>query len=335
LAWVEVGHIYCNHIVRRADEACLSAVVSSRPEVAAKVAGESSKAKAYTDYRDLLADPAIDGVIVAVHTHTHHDIVIAAAEAGKAIFCEKPIALTLAETDTMLKAVEKAGVLFQAGFMRRFDKGYVAAKRKIEAGEIGTPIMAHSISRDPNCPEPDWANPVASGGLILDLAIHDFDILRWLMNDEVERVYTEGGLFNCPELAQVSDIDNAIVSLRFARGGLGNAEACRNVQYGYDIRCEIRGTEGALQVGYLRDTPLLALTRQGVYHDVVPWFEERFSPAYGTQIDHFVQCIQRDEYPIVGFVDARVALKISLAATQSWQESRPINVVDVQDIKYG
>ena len=329
-----MGRIYSNHIARQSDEARLAGVVSSRPEVAAEVARGSNNVKAYTDYRDLLADPAIDGVIVATLTHTHRDIVVAAADAGKAIFCEKPIALTLAETDAMLEAVEKAGVLFQVGFMRRFDKGYAAAKQKIEAGEIGTPIMAHSISRDPNCPEPDWANPAVSGGLILDLAIHDFDILRWMMNDEVDRVYAEGGLLNCPELAQVGDIDNAVVSLRFVGGGLGQAEACRNAQYGYDIRCEIRGTEGALQVGYLRDTPLLALTRQGVYHDVVPWFEERFSPAYGAQIDHFVQCIQRDEHPVVGSVDARATLQISLAATQSWQEGRPVNVADVQDIKH-
>jgi len=119
----------------------------------------------------------VDGVIVATLTHTHHDIVIAAAETGKAVFCEKPIALTLAETDAMIAAIDRAGVLFQVGFMRRFDKGYLAAKNKIEAGEIGTPLVAHSISRDPDCPAADWADPAVSGGLILDLAIHDIDIL--------------------------------------------------------------------------------------------------------------------------------------------------------------
>jgi predicted dehydrogenase len=324
-----MGRIYSNHIARHVDRAKLVAVASRTPEVAANVARQVDGLNVYDDYRDLLADPKLDGVIVATHTYAHHDIVIAAAEAGKAIFCEKPIALTLAETDAMLAAGEKAGVLFQVGFMRRFDKGYSAAKRQIEAGAIGTPIVAHSISRDPNCPEAKWADPTLSGGMILDLAIHDFDILRWLMNDEVERIYAEGGLLTCPELAQVGDIDNAAMCLRFSRGGLGNVEACRNAQYGYDIRCEIRGTEGTLQVGYLRETPLLTLTRQGVCHDIVPWFQERFSSAYGAQIDHFIRCIQRDEPPIAGPADARAALQISLAAIRSQQEGRPIKVADV------
>lgn len=324
-----MGRIYSNHIARNVGDARLMAVASRTPEVAANVAQLGDGVKVYADYQDLLADLAVDGVIVATLTHTHHDIVISAAKAGKAIFCEKPVALTLAETDAMLAAVENAGVLFQVGFMRRFDKGYAAAKRQIEAGAIGTPIVAHSISRDPKCPDAEWADPVASGGLILDLAIHDFDILRWLMNDEVERVYAEDGLLTCTELAQVGDIDNVVICLRFARGGIGNVEACRNAQYGYDIRCEIRGTEGTLQVGYLRETPVLTLTRQGSCHDIVPWFQERFSLAYGAQIDHFVQCIQRQESPAAGPADARAALQISLAAIQSQQEARPVTVADV------
>jgi myo-inositol 2-dehydrogenase/D-chiro-inositol 1-dehydrogenase len=159
-----MGRIYSNHIFRHLGDVRLAAVASTTPGARAKLPKESGTVKLYPDFRDLLADRTLDGVIVATLTHTHHDIVIAAAEAGKAVFCEKPSALTLAETDAMITAIDRAGVLFQVGFMRRFDKGYLTAKNKIEAGEIGTPLVAYSISRDPDCPAADWANPALSGG---------------------------------------------------------------------------------------------------------------------------------------------------------------------------
>ena len=324
-----IGHINSRHLLGYTGGARLAAVSTRRPVAAAEFLGQADHVKIYSDYHDLLANPAIDGVLVVTHTHTHHDIVIAAAEAGKAIFCEKPIALTLTETNSMLAAVEKAGVLFQVGFMRRFDKGVAAAKAKIKRGDIGTPIVASAISRDPNCPEPDWAAPANSGGMILDLAIHDFDMLRWLMDDEVQRVYAEGGNLTCPELVQVNDIDTAIINMSFNNGGLGYVEAGRNCRYGYDIRCEIRGTEGTLKIGYLQDTPVLTLTPQGVTHDTVPWFTERFTPAYHAQLEHFIECIQQGKEPLAGPKDARIALQISLAATQSQHEQRPINIAEM------
>lgn len=327
-----MGRINSRYLLGYTGSAQLAAVSTSRPEAAARFLGQTGRPKIYTHYHDLLADSAIDGVLVVSPTHTHHDIVVASAKAGKAIFCEKPIALTLAETDSMLAAVEKAGVLFQVGFMRRFDKGFAAAKRKIEAGDIGAPLIAQAISRDPNCPDPDWAAPARSGGMILDLAIHDFDMLRWLMGDEVQRVYAEGGNLTCPELLQVGDIDTAIINLRFSNGGLGYVEAGRNCRYGYDIRCEIRGTEGTLQIGYLQDTPVLTLTPQGVTHDTVAWFEERFTPAYHAQLDHFIECIQQEKEPLAGASEARIALQISLAATQSQAQGRPVNVAEAQNV---
>ena len=326
-----MGRIFCRHLAQHLDGGRLAAVSSRSPEVAAQVAEQGREVKIYSDYHDLIADPTIDGVVIATLTHTHHDIVIAAAEAGKAIFCEKPVALTLAETDRMIAAVEKAGAPFQVAFMRRFDKGYAAAKQRIEAGEIGTPVVAQAISRDPGCPDPEWAAPASSGGLILDLAIHDFDAVQWLMADEIERVYAEGSVLTCPDLAEVGDIDTAVINLRFSSGGLGSVEAARNCDYGYDIRCEIRGTAGTLQIGYLQETPVLALTQRGVTHDIVPWFQERFTPAYNAQIDHFIHCLQQDIIPTVGIQDARAALQISLAATQSQREGRPVLVAEAQD----
>jgi inositol 2-dehydrogenase len=329
-----IGRINSRYLLRHPKGARLAAVSTRRPEDAKKFLDSGDSIKIYTDYHDLLADAAIDGVLVVTHTHTHHDIVIAAAGAGKAIFCEKPIALTLTQTDSMLAAVEKAGVLFQVGFMRRFDKGFAAAKQRIEAGDIGDPIVAYAVSRDPNCPQSDWATPSNSGGMILDLAIHDFDMLPWLMQDEVERVYAEGGNLTCPDLVEVGDIDTAIINMRFAGGGLGYVEAGRNCRYGYDIRCEIRGTDATLQIGELRDTPITALTPHGVTHDTVAWFEERFTPAYHKQLDHFIECIRLDKPPLAGAADARTALQISLAATRSHYEGQPVAVARARDIEF-
>ncbi|MDX1520404.1 MAG: Gfo/Idh/MocA family oxidoreductase, partial [Anaerolineae bacterium] len=242
-----MGQIFSRHLLSLTENGRLAAVASSNPTVSEHIAGQGPNITNYREWSDLLAEPGLDGVVIATPTHTHHDIIIAAAEAGKAVFCEKPVALSLAETDRIMAAVDQAGVPFQVGFMRRFDRAYTAAKARIEAGEIGDPILIKAISRDPGCPDPAWADPASSGGLIVDLSIHDIDIARWLMADEVVRVSAEGAVLTCPDLVAVGDIDTALINLTFSRGGLGNVEGCRDSGYGYDIRCEIRGTKGALQ----------------------------------------------------------------------------------------
>ncbi|MCZ7542123.1 MAG: inositol 2-dehydrogenase [Anaerolineae bacterium] len=324
-----MGRIYAFHVARQVEGARLVAVADPLPEATQAVTDQIDGVRGFSDYHDLLASPEVQGVIVATPTSTHHDIVIAAAEAGKAIFCEKPTALTLAANDAMAAAVARAGVLYQVGFMRRFDKGFVAARRQIEAGVIGAPVVIRSISRDPYRTSLEFADPARSGGLIVDMCIHDFDVARWLMGDEVARVYAEAGVLVYPELAEVGDVDNVMICVRFARGGLGNVEASRNARYGYDIQCEVLGSEGALRVGYLRETPVLTLTRAGVTHDVVPYFMERFGPAYTAQIEHFVACVREDAPPRVGPEDARAALQVSLAATRSQHEGRPVEVSEV------
>ena len=327
-----MGRIFCRHLLHRGDGARLAALCSRRPDAAHQFLGDGAGVRLYGDLQALMADPAIDGVVIATHTHEHKDAVLAAAAAGKAIFCEKPLALTVADTDAMLAAVEQAGVLFQIGFMRRFDRGYVAAKAQIDAGVIGTPLVAHAISRDPGCPDPAWAVPARSGGLIVDMGIHDLDILRWLMDDDVARLRTVGSVQSCPELAAVGDIDTALIQLEFTGGGLGAIEVARNGRYGYEIYAEVRGTAGTLRIGYLQDTPVVLLNQEGVHHDVVAWFEERFTPAYNAQLDHFVECLQQDKPPRVGARDARLALQMALAATQSLHSGQAVDVAGISDL---
>lgn len=323
-----MGQIYSRHLAQTIAEARLVFVSDVLEDRARALASELGVESWSTDYRELLASPAVEAVFVTSPTSTHREVVVAAAEAGKAIFCEKPIALTLEDTDQMLAAVDKAGVMFQVGFMRRYDAGYQAAKRQIEAGTIGKPVTFKSVGRDPFCPDLNYARPDVSGGLILDMAIHDFDLARWLMADEVKRVYAEGGTLAFPQLNTVGDIDNAVINLLFERGALGNVEVSRNAMYGYDIRTEILGTEGGLNIGYYQQTPLLILTRQGICHDMVPYIIERFGPAYQAQAKDFVERVMRDQPPAVTGADARAALVIGLAATRSFKEARPVELAE-------
>ena len=320
-----MGNIYAGHLARHSQSRIVrvSDVIKERAQTLAAELGADAWS---TDYRDILEDKAIKAVFVISPTNTHREIVIAAAEAGKAIFCEKPIALTLEDTDQMIAAIEKSGTLFQAGFMRRFDSGYVAAKAQIEVGVIGKPVTFKSIGRDPFCPDLAYADPNVSGGLILDMAIHDFDLARWLMADEVRRVYTEGGTLAFPQLNTVGDIDNAVVNMLFERGALGNVEVSRNALYGYDIRTEILGTEGGLNIGYYRETPLLVMTTKGISYNMVPYLIERFGDAFLAQATDFVERVRDDREPAVDAYDARAAVVIGLAATRSYKEARPVEL---------
>jgi scyllo-inositol 2-dehydrogenase (NAD+) len=295
-----------------------------------QVARDLNVPHSFSEAHELLALRELDAVVIATPTSTHHELVIAAAEAGKAIFCEKPLALTLEQTREALEAVERAQVPLQVGFMRRFDTGYQKAKALIESGAIGTPVTFKSIGRDPFCPRREYADPRVSGGLIFDMAIHDFDLARWLMDSEVERVTAEGALLVCQELAAVGDIDNALINLRFESGALGNIEVSRNAFYGYDIRSEVLGSEGALTIGVQQHTPIVLFTRAGAQHDVTPYLMERFGDAYRAQLQHFVDCLLNGQMPSVGSADALAACEIGIAATWAYQANRTVSISDVR-----
>ena len=324
-----MGQLYTNLLSSQINGAKLYAVAEIHEQARSRVAGEFDITRAFADFHELLALPELDAVIIATPTSTHHDLVVAAAEAGKAILCEKPLALTLAETRSAQEAVARAQVPLQVGFMRRFDAAYQKAKTLIDSGQIGFPVTFKSLSRDPFCPRPEYADPAKSGGLILDMAIHDFDLARWLMSSEVERVTAEGTTLVCKVLESVGDIDNALINMRFVSGALGNIEVSRNAFYGYDIRTEILGSEGAVTVGVHQYTPVLLLTRAGAQHDITPYLMERFGDAYRTQLQHFVDCLTNGQPPLVSGADALAAYEIGVAATRSFQTGRPIALSDV------
>ncbi|HEV2107736.1 MAG TPA: inositol 2-dehydrogenase [Thermomicrobiales bacterium] len=324
-----MGKLYAETIATRVPSARL--VAGADPDARARDA-----LSAAFDIPRLVANPTdvlswddIDAVIIATPTSTHQELVVAAAGAGKAIFCEKPLALTLQAAKQALDAVERADVPLQIGFMRRFDTAYAKAHALIRDGAIGTPVTFKAVGRDPFCPDPAYADPAKSGGLIVDMAIHDFDLARWLMGQEVERVSAEGGTLVCEDLRDVGDIDNALINLRFAGGGLGNVEVSRNAFYGYDIRTEVLGSEGALTIGAYQQTPLLLLNRSGAHHDVTPYLMERFGDAYRAQIDGFVRSLRDGTSPTVTGSDGLAALAIAVAATRSYHDAKPIALAEL------
>jgi len=313
-----LGRVYARDLASRIPETRLVAVADPVAEAPG----------AYTEPEALLVDPRVEAVVIASPTHTHRGLVVAAAERRRPTFCEKPPALALGETLAMKEAVERTGVFFQMGFMRRFDAGYAAAKRRVEEGAIGTPVVFKSTSRDPHRTTLEYADPRSSGGMILDMGIHDFDLARWFMG-EVRAVQAMAGTLAYPELKTVGDLDNAIVSLRFADGRLGIVDLSRNGVYGYDISTELLGTGGTLRIGYLRETPLVVLTKNSVAHDTVPYFMERFAGAYTAQLQDFAVNVLEGRPAPITIDDGIAALRIAVAAHRAHETGQPVEVASV------
>lgn len=323
-----LGEIYARDLSGRVPNVRLTAVGDRDGALAERIATECDAPRWHSDPHGVIDDASVDAVVIATPTSTHRDLVVAALERGKPVFCEKPPALSVAEVLEMKQAVDRSGAFFQMGFMRRFDPGYAAAHAQIRQGRIGRPVIFKSSSRDPYPPSPHYADPNSSGGLFVDMGIHDFDLARWLVGDVAE-VQAIGGVLQCPELGAMGDVDNGIVTLTFADGRLGVVDLSRKGVYGYDIRTEILGTDGALQVGYLRETPLLVMLKEGVSHDVVPYFPERFERSYVAQLENFAANVLAGSPPPVTIDDGLEALRIALAAKTAWQSGGPVRVAEI------
>ncbi len=320
-----LGRVYARDLSTRIGCTRLTAVADIDKAALDAVSREFDVPHAFTDPGDLFSDPSVDAIVIVTPTNTHREIVVAAAAAGKPIFCEKPPSTSLDDSMAMRRAVEQSGVFFQLGFMRRFDSGYAAAKQRLKDGAIGDAVVFKSTSRDPYPPSIAYADPRNSGGLIIDMGIHDFDLARWFMG-EVATVQAVGGVLAYPELGEVGDIDNAVISLVFESGRLGVVDLTRNGIYGYDISTELLGTKGTLRIGYLRETPLMVMTKSGVAHDTVPYFMERFRDAYTVQLENFARNVLDGREPPVVLDDGVEALRIAIAATRARETGQAVQV---------
>ncbi len=281
------------------------------------------------DYREILDDPEITAVLICSSTDTHADFVIKAAKAGKHIFCEKPVDLSIEKVKEALKAVKDAGVKLQIGFNRRFDHNHKSVKEAVLAGKVGNPHIIQITSRDPAPPPIEYVK--VSGGLFLDMTIHDFDMARFLAGSEVEEVYALGGVLVDPAIGEAGDIDTAIVTLKFENGAIGVINNSRKATYGYDQRVEVFGSNGSAMD--LNDTPSSAIisTAAGVVGEKPKYFFlERYNESFIIEMKEFVDAVLNDkDTPVVGD-DGLKPVLIALAAKKSLKENRPVKIKEVE-----
>src|SRR5215213_10037992 len=284
--------------------------------------------KATTDPAELLADPAVEAVLIAAPARFHADLVEAAAGAGKAVFCEKPMALTLADADRAIAATKAAGVPLQVGFNRRFDTGFRAAHELAAAGRLGTPQLLRSLTRDPGIPDPGRVPPST---IFLETLIHDFDTLRYLNpGAEAVTVYAVADALAYPQFRDQGLQDTAVVLVRFDNGAMATAEASFNAVYGYDIRGEVFGSAGMATAGDIRRTTMAYHGADGVVADTWRRNIDLFHDAYTAELAAFADCVRSGATPEPGGRDARAALAIALAAIRSVETGSPVRLSAVE-----
>ncbi|HEU5316081.1 MAG TPA: inositol 2-dehydrogenase [Chloroflexota bacterium] len=296
-------------------EARLVSVADPRPE--GRRLAETLDARPVADPMDAIGDSGVDAVVIVTPTATHAELIEAAARAGKAIFCEKPIALDVPTTERALAVVAQTGVPLQIGFQRRYDSGFAEAHRRIAAGEIGKVHMLRSVSHDPYPPSREYI--LGCGGQFVDMSIHDLDIARFVTGLEVESVSAFGSALGAQaqDFCDAGDWDTTVLNLRFVGGGVGSIVNSRQSGYGYDIHTDVLGDTGGLKVGYERFTPITRYSKAGATHDYVPYFPERFAQAYAAELVAFIHAVQEGKPVTPTGQDGLASLKIALAATQS------------------
>jgi myo-inositol 2-dehydrogenase/D-chiro-inositol 1-dehydrogenase len=323
-----IDSMHAELLARQVPGATVSVVHDALEETARDVA-DLLGVRAATSTDEVLAAGDVDAVAICSSTGTHADLIVAAAEAGKAIFCEKPVSLDLAEVDRALSAVEAAGVPFQIGFNRRFDPGHAAVAAAVADGAVGEPQLVRISSRDPA--PPPLAYVRGSGGLFLDMTIHDFDMARFVTRSEVVEVYARAAVRVDPEIGEAGDVDTAVVTLEHADGCLTTIDNSRQAVYGFDQRVEVFGSAGVA----VSENPLahsaVVRTVDGMRGATLPYFYlERYIPSYKLEWEAFVHAVSAGETPLVTVADARAPLVIGLAAWRSVRERRAVRVAEVE-----
>ena len=323
-----IGTLHIEHLAQNIPEVELTTICSLNLSNVQSLAEQYNVPKVTTDYNTLLADPQIDAVLITASTHTHVEMSQAAAKAGKHIFCEKPISLDLAQIDETLAIVEEAGVKFQVGFNRRFDASFKRVREAVDSGEIGEPHIMRITSRDPAPPPIEYVK--VSGGIFLDMTIHDFDMARYLIGDEVVEVYAAGGVRVDPKIGEAGDIDTTVITLRFQNGVIGTIDNSREAVYGYDQRVEVFGSKGMLRRRIHRQIPLpLAVATGAARHRPHISLWNATNLHFSRKLQAFFTCIQEDTPPPVTGADGRAPVVIGFAALKSLRENRPVRLSEI------
>jgi inositol 2-dehydrogenase len=322
----EMGRRHAENLRRNVPEARLLAIADVSQERARQVAAELEIDHSYSSLEAMLENKDIEAVLLATPDKFHAQTVITAARGGKDILCEKPLALNMADAHKALAEVSKAKRRLQVGFMRRYDPAYAAAMKRIEAGEIGTPVIFKSVGRDKDQPPMAAYESNVNGMIFYTNTIHDFDLARWLMQDEVSSVHSYTTSAIRPEVVKYGDVVASVVNLQYQKGAIGNVESYAQAVYGYDVRTEIVGSKGSIFIGSLDRMPAVFLTAQGGEHALADHFLSRFAEAYLEEVRDFVKTMLSDREPRISGEDGLKALAIAVAAEKSHQQSQPVAV---------
>ena len=323
------GMIHAKNFARGGPHVKLVVVADPVKEAAQKACRELELTTYYLDYHEALQDTHIDAVVVVSPTVYHKEIVVAAAQAGKHILCEKPMAMTGVECDEMIAAVERNQVKLQIGFMRRFDKSFMCAKDRIVNGDIGDVVLVKSLTRGPSIPQRWQYDIVKSNGPLAEVNSHDIDTLRWFTESEFKEVYAIAGNYRCPEAREEFPdfYDNVVMTALFENGMQGCIDGAVSVRYGYDARVEIVGTKGVLFVGRLHEHEVVVCNQEtGLVTPFTKSWRTLFMEAYMAEDNDFIACIVEDRSPKVTGIDGKMAVNVVNAGNQSIREKRPVRL---------
>jgi len=322
----EMGKRHAENLRRLVPEARLIAVADVAAARAHQVAEELEIEHSFPSLEEMAQQKDIDAILIATPDKFHAQAIRYAARAGKDILCEKPIATTLDDAEAALREVERAKVRLQIGFMRRYDPAYASAMKRVEAGDIGTPVIFKSVGRDKDEPPLAAYQSNVNGMLFYNNTIHDFDLARWLMRDEVSEVHAYTTTTIRPEVAQFGDVVASVVNLKYLHGAIGNVESYVQALYAYDVRTEVIGSKGSIFVGRLQKTPATFLTTHGSNEILADHFLTRFADAYLAEVQDFVHMVLTDQQPRVTGEDGLRALRIAVAAENSHLLARPCKI---------
>ncbi len=290
---------------------------------------ESNGVKASKEVEDIFSDDSIDAVLICSSSNTHAEFIMRAAQAKKHIFCEKPIDYNTDRIRETLDVVQKSGVKLQVGFMRHFDHNHRKAHDEIVAGKIGVPHILHITSRDPQAPSMEYVKNC--GGFFFDMTIHDFDLARYLVGSEITEVYALGAARIDNRVAEIGDIDTAVVTLKFENGCFGTIDNSRETHYGYVQRNEVFGSLGSIEVFDDRPDTVRISTNEGVEVSKPQWwFMNRYNDAFRSEIEAFVDCIKNNTEPYVTGIDGLIPALCAKACVKSLKEGRPVKLSEIK-----
>jgi myo-inositol 2-dehydrogenase/D-chiro-inositol 1-dehydrogenase len=319
-----IGKVHLENLIYRLPDAEVLVVMDINPELK-ELSTSLGVSKFYPNFQDLVDETRLDAIVICSPTDTHLEYIERAAIAGKHVFCEKPLSISVTEIDKIKSIIEKYRVKLQVGFNRRFDRNFVKLKSLVESGRIGDPHILKITSRDPAPPSLEYI--ISSGGMFMDMTIHDFDMARFITGSEVKEVFANGAVLVNPKIGEIGDIDTAIVTLTFQNGALATIDNSRQAVYGYDQRIEIFGSKGMSLVGNTYpDTHTIYDRTGGHTPPPLNFFMQRYTEAYLDEIKQFVHAIRYDKEVPVDAYDALRATQIARAARESLQKQKPIRL---------